>query len=360
MVGIGHRLLRAPLSRVVATSAVLCTLTWSSAANASNSTRPRTAPRFPADPCLLEVDRTSNPQIDVAVDLPYEDVTLTDDEVEDSRTVRLIAACRSPTRTESMPNWIHGSDIERSRAAGVIDEVPPDEDVVETSTAWSDCIFEVSEPHRLSCEDAGSGIRIDTSGLPAGVYELWGYTFEPPLNLWTRRPGLLVVRDGVGDDPGAAINSVSRPTDAWPPEYTAVGCAASASQLTIWWIDANSSQASSADAWTRLEPRELTSPGPFEFDFTLPVEALDKGIILRYAADAGEQTWLGEVESLLVTVPSSPGVLPASESGVCSGRDSEMELETRPGCAFSSAEHPTTALLILLLISLPARSRHHS
>ena len=49
-----------------------------------------------------------------------------------------------------------------------------------------------------------------TTGVPAGAYAVWGYTYEPAQNLWTPRDGIVRVIDGDASSAGPAVSI------AWP------------------------------------------------------------------------------------------------------------------------------------------------
>ena len=104
---------------------------------ASNGAAPRTKPAFHRQACLTVVDRSVDPVFHLDWSVPFEDVQITPDELDDSRRFQFFALCRQPQVGETLPEWIVESDAQRSLDAGLIDTLPPDGDVLELSQAWA-------------------------------------------------------------------------------------------------------------------------------------------------------------------------------------------------------------------------------
>lgn len=347
--------------RNAAVAALLGGSSWTTPAVASNSLRARTPPLFSSEPCLVEVDRSIDRNLRFAVDLPYEDAGRGADELADSRSLRFILACRPRDLDEELPNWLSVEDAERAFAAGIVEARPDDAEIAESSDVWplDACLFPIAESAAITCAALGDEILADVGEIPAGVYEVWGYTFEPPLNLWTRRPGLVVVHDGQMDVPGAALPEVIPRGEQWPPRYTVRGCAASASELALHWIDANAATVFEPDAWHALTEQTVPN-GAYEFELTLPEEALEKAILLRYEARRGERSWVGHVEAPIVTVPGAGGLQQSAADGVCGGSTENSTSGAgaaidATGCTASSTRSLSPAWGLVLLGLLRAR-----
>lgn len=180
-------------------------MAWPNAASAINGSRPRVPPSFYGGACVTVVGRDA-PLLEVGVTFPYEDVELTDDELPDSRTVGLYAFARDLPPGATLPNWVQSGDVQRAVETGLIDAPPQPEALLPTSS-WADVAWGVvDERLPIACESAGPW-PWNTQAVPPGAYVLWGYTFEPPLNLWTPRPGVVRVVDAAGSGPPAVALS---------------------------------------------------------------------------------------------------------------------------------------------------------
>jgi len=164
-------------------------------------------------PCGTLHDRSQGASLHLPYVIPFEDTNVTTDEVADSRTHQFFAFCRPHHPADPLPVWISPNDVDAAAAVGLVPagSVPP-EDVLDTSSSWDGCFFRINaddERRPITCEMADAGVDWDTSGLQAGVYSLEGFTHEPPMGLWVRRPGFVKVHDGDPDDvgPAAAITT---------------------------------------------------------------------------------------------------------------------------------------------------------
>ncbi len=204
-----------PLSaRIVAAAAALAVVAASSSANAGNAQHPRTPVEWDDVTCMEFVDRSVEPNYGLVYGIPFEDTDVTDEEVEGSRTLQFFAVCRQNSPEEGLPSWITMTDVEQAMLN--YDELvtPPDQDIFERATEWDGCWHRINEDaDRRPITDAlaSQPVNWDTSAVPAGVYFLWGYTFEPVFNLWAPRAGGVVrVHDGgdpAADGPAASITT---------------------------------------------------------------------------------------------------------------------------------------------------------
>ncbi len=74
-----------------------------------------------------------------------------------------------------------------------------DEDVLETNSVYKDCFVRITPDDArrpITFAEAMQPVVWDTAGLAAGAWRIDGYTWEPELNRWSRRPGVVHVVDG--------------------------------------------------------------------------------------------------------------------------------------------------------------------
>jgi hypothetical protein len=174
---------------------------------ASDGSLPRTPMLYGDTACLVVVDRTRDPIVRLDYTIPSSDTCVGPHEAQGSRTHRHVALCRSPQPWEPLPHWLDPRDVSSSLDAGALaqQERPSDDDIM-TSSNWADChtlVGALEDRNPIHCTYAREGIEWDTRGLPTGAWVLAGYTYQPPLNMWSVRPGVFKVIDGSADAPPA-------------------------------------------------------------------------------------------------------------------------------------------------------------
>ncbi len=179
-----------------------------SLALASNMTHPRTPVEWDGVPCMTLHDRSQGASFHLDYDIPFEDLDVTPDEVADSRRHQFFAYCRPHHPQDFLPTWITQADVDAAVAKNLLSEgtVEPS-DILEGNAAWADCWFRLNaddDRRPISFDMAAMGVDWDTSGVPAGAYTLYGYTYEPVFNIWTLRPGVMKLHDGDPDAIGPA------------------------------------------------------------------------------------------------------------------------------------------------------------
>ncbi len=194
---------------------LLLGLAWPTGAWAGNGTKPRTPPIWPADTsCRLHVDRGVDAQVHFDYAVAFDDVVPPDvtDEVPDSRTHQFFALCRQRDPREELPRWITADDVAAAEAFDLLqDGDGGPETILESNPEWSDCFWRITPDDArvpITVAQAEMGFDWDTSAMPIGHYLIYGYTWEPWVNIWTLRPGLITVADGSGFDdlpPAAAM-----------------------------------------------------------------------------------------------------------------------------------------------------------
>ncbi|HWB74693.1 MAG TPA: hypothetical protein VG755_07050 [Nannocystaceae bacterium] len=265
-------------------------LTTAGTASASNGSKPRTPVVWSADACATVVERATTPVLHLAYEVPFEDLgPLSTDEVDDSRTHQFFAFARldyaAVGTAQRLPPWISDADIER--AALVDPEVVPTDidgyDVLEdtsrfTATEWTRITADDARVP-ISQAQAAIGVDWDLGGLAPGPWSVWGYTWEPLLNLWAPRPGFVLVVDSLAerDAAGPAIALLSDARDVVTGEpFEVLGCAdvAVGSTVTIEWGTADGPI---EPQWAALVVDEPITTGALAIAVALPEEAAGEG-----------------------------------------------------------------------------------
>ncbi len=347
---------------------------------ASNGSKLRTPVVFQDQPCLEVIDQGAAPPIEIQFSVPMEDLDLTEDELPDSRTARLYAVCADYDLGTDLPNWIDLSDAERALTIGNIDELPPDAEVLESSDEWplGTCVFPIlgtDQAVPLSCEGTEAPASWDADGVPAGTYAIRGYTFEPAINLWSRRLGVVVVRaPGEPLPAAAALMSPSRTAKAYAEAgYQVRGCAVGpvGSTLELQWA-----AVTSPDTWTTFHSGDAASSADeadFLVEFSPPPAAENQAVWLRAIVTPPEGAgWTGyAIEPLLVNPGDGesdpPDVVESfdicgvgDDGGTDGGEDGGSETDeggdSGGGCRVTSTQPGPLALLFVLLLTRRRRS----
>jgi hypothetical protein len=305
---------------------------WPRPAAAINGARPRVPPSFYGQECITVIGPGS-PLLEVGVTVPYEDIELTDDELPDSRTLGLYAFGRDLPPGQELPNWVLADDVARALEAGVL-EAPPPSDAVLPSSAWTDAVFGVVEARQpIACDSAGPW-PWDTREVPVGAYVLWGYTFEPPLNLWTPRPGVVRVVDAEGEGPPAvALQFLDDRLEFGVEQGLRVtGCVSAdpGTEVRLAWA-----RAAEPDTWTVFD---VLQPEDGTFDTVLfpPDDALYEALYVRAeATDPSGRTFTHHARGALVVLAEcveSPLTLSdvADGCGVAESVDAAASLDPAP------------------------------
>ncbi len=266
---------------------------WSLAgpAAASNAGKPRVPPSFLGPTCIETVDRGVDPVWSFDVGIPFEDTGLTEDEPADGRTFQFFALCRQPTPLEVLPLWVSATDATTAAMTDPTLELPAPGAALDEDAAWAGCVVPITEAAErmpITCEATVGGATWDTASAPAGAYAVWGYTYEPALNVWTPRDGVVRVIDGDEASAGPAV-SIS-----WPlTEVTAgldagvrvAGCVAGMAGTTVElsWATAVALQAQGQAAWVVFEEIEATAD-TFEVSFVPPATAEYEAVFVRASA----------------------------------------------------------------------------
>lgn len=253
------------------------------AAQAGNGPEPRTPVDWTGAPCMTIVDRSVSATVHLDYGIPMEDIELTDDEVEDSRTFQFFGFCRALDPQTYLSRWITEADVERARDIGIAPETVNTQNVLELNTDWADCW------HRINADDdrrpityaaADEGIDWDTTELAEGTYVIEGYTWEPPLNIWSSRTGVIKVVDEPDpalSPPALGITNTEEVIDQ-SETVTIEGCASAedGSSLTAYWgIPAGEV------TWQPFLEDEPVLSESFAFEFDPPEEVAGESVMIR-------------------------------------------------------------------------------
>ena len=297
-------MLVAGVPRCVGVVVVAAAILVPARASATNGLRPRTLPTFELEQCLTVVGPDDALQIDFSI--PYEDTALGPDELDDSRTFQFFALCRDHhAELEALPNWIAQSDLDRALAAEIITEPPPDADVLDLSPDWDGCVQRlVPDDARLpiTCGATEGGVHLDPGALPPGNWVVRGYTFEPTINVWVPRRGVVQVRAGGEALPVVAL--MSPPRDDWQAYaadgFDIVGCMDGPPGTTVRVEWASLIQLE----WNVLAELDAAD-GTFSIHFDFPPEAVGQPLVFRGIAESpsGER-WTGFAPGTLIVLPN--------------------------------------------------------
>ncbi|MBX7080241.1 MAG: hypothetical protein K1X88_13685 [Nannocystaceae bacterium] len=258
-------------------------------AQASNGNKPRQPVRWAEAECAQIVDLSQTATLHLDYTIGEEDVGMTADEVDDSRTMQFFAFRRQDFRI-APPPWITQADVTRAAEADPVNVVPgaiTTDDVLESTSrfASSDWLRITADDARvpITFDQAAMGVDWDLGGATPGTYVLWGYTWEPVLNIWSARAGFvkLVASAAAAADAGPSIallddEAVVVAGDAHP----VLGCAdvADGSTVTLQW---GAKVGSVEPQWQTVVEDEPIASGMLALDFVPPDEAANQVVQLR-------------------------------------------------------------------------------
>jgi hypothetical protein len=149
------------------------------------------------------IERSADPILHLDYTIDHEDPAPFPGELADSRTHQFFAFCRQWSDSAPLPSWISLDDVQRSELASLIaPNTVASEDILDTSTAWSDCFVRITadaDRRPITFAVAEQGVDWDLAEVPVGVYQLAGYTFQPPDNRWSEQRGFVKIADDLSD-----------------------------------------------------------------------------------------------------------------------------------------------------------------
>lgn len=310
---------------------------------AGNGLEPRTPVAWPDDTaCLTVIDRSQGAILHMDYGVPFEDIGATADEVADSRRHQFVAFCRDHSREEFLPIWLTWKDVDTAAAKDLIDPMTvDDEEVLETSTVWKDCWFRITpdEARRpITFAEAAKGVDWDTTALVAGAYIVQGYTWEPWVNIYSQRPGVIQVLDGpdlAAIGPAAAVATTLDYTFAEDP-FVLEGCARAlpGSTLSGYWAITGGGDALE---WTAFAEDVPLAGESFALPFLPPPVTSGQNVALRVdVTDPMQRTFSAYPLNLLT-------ILPGSSDGGTTGCEAEASFVVMPCTTEDSGEPAPTS-----------------
>lgn len=291
-------------------------------ASASNKTKPRTPVEWPTEACMDFVDRSADPVYSFSYDIPREDPSpgepLTSDEVADSRRHQFFAMCHQRSPQQWPPVWIDAEDVQAAIDKGLInDDVVEDDEVLPGNPYWGGgCALELTDKRPITNAMADSPVEWDTTGIDAGGYTLWGYTWEPAFNVWWPRTGhIVVVHDGNPEAAGPAGAVTNTEVIVEMGQSAAIeGCAVGPAGTTVTGYFASTDGNTGEDwdpPWAPFSDTVELSDGTFSLDFVAPTEVAGDQVLIRVDIETPDGTIF---EAHMTTLVS---VLAGGQSGGC-------------------------------------------
>jgi hypothetical protein len=346
-----HAHLRRRTTSAATLAAALVFLRPSPAA-AGNEAHVRTPVVWPRE-CGRVVDRSVDPVTHFEYSIPVEDTMVSADEPLDSRTHQFFALCRQRPVSELLPPWITRDDLDRSVELGLVEagEVTYRE-ILDESTVWADCFERITtEAQRrpITFEQAALGVAWDTTGVEIGVWSVAGYTFEPPLNLWSDRGGFVKILDDPSDPeqdlPAIALSTEEQLLEPGAAlELEACVDVLGPAQIELEWAPF----APFLD-WQPLATIPVEDDGALTLRPSVPVAAADSEIVVRARlVDALGREYVGHA-------PARTSVLPCPDSGCVEDPPPNDEDHAR-GCSMilgPGRRSPSWLLLLVILAGCP-------
>ena len=302
------------------------------AADGADGIRQRTLILWSDIPCMTVVERDVDPVVPLRYAVEKEDTGLTPDEVATGRRHQMIGFCRQHSPQAPLPTWLSWADVDD--AAGV-DLVDPDDvepyAMLEDNPEWTDCVVRViadADRRPITNAAAAEPVLWDTTGLPAGGWAIEGYTWDPPFNIWSPRPGVVAVFDDAGGDNAPVAGILSEETIVFAEDTAPIeGCviAGEGSTFTAQWSE---TVRGDLQVWAPLvvdEPVEGTS---FSFDFVPPEAAVGTSANIRVQiVDASGRSTIAYRQDAITVLPGGGDGPSCDEGG---------GFVAAPGCGTSS------------------------
>ncbi len=329
---------------------------------------------------MLIVDRSVDPVATINYTIPYEDPA-EPGEVEDGRTHQFFGLCREHNPYNGLPRWISHADVDAALAKDLLGgQVLDDDDVLETNGLWEQCWYRITgddERRPITFEQASQPVLWDTSDLEVGGYVIEGYTWDPPLNIWSFRTGVIKVVDSedlAASPPAVAVEL--NPTITFSHEPVSLEVCHSTtdgSTLSAYWSIGGVTE----QEWFPFVEDEPVVGESSTVEFLPPEAAADETVVVRVTVTdpMDRETTAYAKYPIVVVAESVPGecdgpfmvdpeceVTGTDSSGATSsGSDSEgptSGADTDGACACRlEAPRPSAALTLLALVSLCGRRR---
>jgi MYXO-CTERM domain-containing protein len=286
------------------------------------------------------VDRTVDPIYEVNYGIPFEDTDVTPDEVDNSRTHQFFAVCRQTSPQENLPAWITMTDVDETALVFPEFNPPANDQIFELNSSWDGCWFRINEDvDRRPITDAMAAQPVpwDTTGIPEGVYFLWGYTYEPVFNLWTPRMGGVVrVHDGgdpASSGPAAAVTTGEQ-TPCVGDTVQMEGCVNALPGTTMTGYYAVTSGPGTEDPnwqpdWVPFVENVAVEGDAFTIDWDAPEEAGGESAMLRIDfTDTNGVTYTAYQYELNIVLPAGSAGCAADPDDCAAGFIQDPACET--------------------------------
>lgn len=366
--------------RTLAATCTLAALAWlcSSPARASNIRHPRTPVLWPEAPCIQDVERAPGASLEFDYAIPYEDTQVSSDELDDSRTHQFVAFCRQWPAGEPPPPYISVADLQRAIDAQIeldaaLLEEP--EATLETSLEWAGCWTRVSaDDARRPITEAAAAEPVSWSveGVAAGTWMLAGYTWEPPLNMWSRAPGVVRVLDPAAQAPPQPAATVALTPEGLELDssLTIPVCLAAEpeAQLHFEWAVAKDEPR----VWTSALAQAVGEAAQLELEFPSDPEYQGATLLLRARVEGLEASYIShglvrlnvyapplggedEGEGEETGAQEESGAESEESGGSSSGADDGGQAEAGGGGCQLGDSAPIAPLLAFASLALAAR-----
>lgn len=297
---------------------LLALLLAPASARAGNSTHPRTPVLWePRPACMTILDRNDSAVLQFGYEIPVEDLKPVDamDEVDDSRRHQFLAFCRHHSVQDYLPSWLSEADVAAADAKGLLGELVlgPD-DVMDTNPLWNTCMVRITgddERRLITFAEAAKPVVWDTTGLPVGTYTIEGYTWEPPGNIYSPRPGVIKVIDDpdpAASPPALAIdNHLDEDLIIYSSEQLPIrGCISAMDGSTIAGFWAKTDHPELPLDWQNFASDVPVSGDEFELLFA-PPPGVNGNLVLRVdITDPMDRTYSAHMLAAASVLPGSP------------------------------------------------------
>jgi hypothetical protein len=272
-------------------SGVVILVAWFAASSARAHNGPAEQPYFGETECITVVDKRETSSVEIPYSVSFDDVLPEDGHIRisDSKTHQFYAfrGALVPLLPEyelrpvhsvvgfplSMPLWIDMDDLARAEAAN-LPTIAPDfhaadigDNVLHARADLALFWLPIGVRVPITIEQAMRGVSWDVSDVPAGLYQVVGFTFSPPYNAWEPRPGWFKIVDGEIDVPAVTVETVDSSLFQGQGQRV-TGCvnAAEGSTLQAWF----SPEGAAEPEWHQFASDVPVDGGRYELCFQAP------------------------------------------------------------------------------------------
>lgn len=332
---------------------------------------PRTPVTWEPGACMTVVDRSVEPVLSLAYTIEYEDTMVEPGEVPDSRRHQFLALCHdySPY-IDWASGWITQADFDRAAASSLaFPELLVPDDILESSPKWEGCWTRITaddERRPITFAAAAEPVLWDTTGLPVGPQVVYGYTWEPPFNIWAQRGGVVQVVDDLdlaSAPPALAVSSgeIIVYDDDEPAKVEGCVRAMEGATLTASFTVRDDEPRT----WTAFAEDVPVTGESFALPLVVPPEGIDRELVLRVeVVDPLGRQHTGYMQGqafVLHRLPDNPGPVPTgseSSGSEDSGDATAAEESDAAGCGCDASAGPSGwGLLALVLLGRGRLSR---